>query len=215
MIVPDLPAHGQDQTPVADVTLQSYTEHICEILDAQSEPVILVGHSMGGVAITQAAEHRPDKISRLVYLSAFLPRDGESLLQLAQQDTESQVLPILVVAEAEGYTTVKDEGTRRALYGDCSSEDVARAQSLLEPDPLAPITTPVHISKENFGSVPRTYITCSQDKAISPGLQRQMYTATPCETVLSLDTGHSPFLSAPEALVDHLLTVAEPHGQMA
>ena len=215
VIAPDLPAHGQDKTLVAEVTLQGYAERICEVLDEQSEPVVLVGHSMGGVAITQAAEYRPDKIGHLVYLAAFLPRNGESLLQLAQQDAESLVLPNLIIAEAEGYTTVKDEGIRLAFYEDCSDEDVARAKSLLVPDPLAPVATPVQTSAENFGRVSRTYIACLRDRAVSHVLQKQMYTATPCQTVLSLDTSHSPFFSAPEALAAHLITVAEKQRQMA
>src|SRR5580692_1596120 len=67
-VAADLPGHGADQTPTAPVTPESYTARICEIAGAQSEPVILVGHSMGGIAITQAAEDCPDKIRALVYL---------------------------------------------------------------------------------------------------------------------------------------------------
>ena len=62
--------------PIPEISLQFYTDRVCRILDTQSEPVILVGHSMGGVVITQAAQHRPEKIKTLVYLSAMLPRNG-------------------------------------------------------------------------------------------------------------------------------------------
>lgn len=215
VIAPDLPAHGQDQTPLVEVTLQSYAKRIVEVLDAQPEPAILVGHSMGGVAITQAAEYRPHRISHLVYLAAFLPRDGESLLQLALQDTDSLVLPNLIVAEEEGYTTVKEEGIRPAFYGDCSDEDVKYAVPRLVLDPLAPVATPVEVSDDRFGRIPRTYITCLRDRAVSPDLQRRMYLASPCEQVLSLETSHSPFFSAPEALAAYLITLAERQGQMA
>lgn len=214
VFAPDLPGHGQDKTPIPEITLQSYTERIGGVLGQAGEPVILVGHSMGGIAITQAAEYWPDKIRTLVYLCAFLPRNGESLLQLAQQDRESLVLPHLIVAEAEGYTTVKEAGIRPAFYGDCSDEDVARAKSLWVPDPLAPVATPVQSSDKIFGHIPRTYITCLQDRAVSPALQKQMYTATPCQMVLSLDTSHSPFFSASEALVSHLAMVSEQQIQM-
>ncbi|MBA3922407.1 MAG: alpha/beta fold hydrolase, partial [Nostocaceae cyanobacterium] len=80
VIAPDLPSHGKDKTPIREVTLQSYTDRICEILTELIEPVILVGHSMGGLVITQVAEQCPDKIEKLVYLCAFLPGNGESLL---------------------------------------------------------------------------------------------------------------------------------------
>jgi hypothetical protein len=63
------------------------------------------------------------------------------------------------------------------------------------------------LTEANYGRVPRVYITCLQDRTISPTRQRTMYTATPCRTVLTLNTGHSPFFSAPEALVAHLLAL--------
>ena len=76
VVAPDLPGHGEDKTPIADVSLAAYTERVCEILDQQSEKVILVGHSLGGLSISQAAELRPENIEILVYLSAFLLKDG-------------------------------------------------------------------------------------------------------------------------------------------
>jgi pimeloyl-ACP methyl ester carboxylesterase len=93
VLAPDLPGHGEDKTPAAAVTLESYAHAICELSGAQTEPVILVGHSMGGVAITQAAENCPDSVAALVYLCAFLPRNGDSLATWASQDRESMVNP--------------------------------------------------------------------------------------------------------------------------
>ncbi len=74
---PDLPGHGDDRTPIPQVSLQGYADRICRVLDAQPEPVVLVGHSSGGLVISQAAEQRPDKVKMLVYLAAFLLRDCE------------------------------------------------------------------------------------------------------------------------------------------
>jgi len=202
---PDLPGHGKDKTPIPEISLQAYTDRVCRILDAQSEPVILVGHSMGGVVITQTAEYRPEKIKTLAFLTAFLLRNGEFLLQLAGADTEALVLSNLIMAEDRSYATVRDEGIKEAFYGDCSDEDVARAKSLLVPQAAAPFATPVNTSEEKFGRVRRVYISCLRDKAITPALQEKMYKALPCEKVISMDTSHSPFFSAPEELVGHLL----------
>ena len=206
-VAPDLPAQGKDKTPIAEVSLQSYADRVCDILDAQPEPAILVGHSMGGMVITQAAEYRPDRIRTLVYLCAFLPRNGESLLQLAQTDTEGLVLPNLVPADDQQSATVRDETIKDAFYGDCSDDDVARAKSLLVAQPLAPLAAPVTTTEANFGRVPRVYIECLKDRAIPPPLQKQMYTASPCRKVIAMDTSHSPFLSAPEQLVEHLTSL--------
>jgi pimeloyl-ACP methyl ester carboxylesterase len=204
---PDLPGHGRDKTPIPEISLQAYTDRVCQILDAQSEPVILVGHSMGGVVITQAAEYRPEKIKILVFLTAFLPQNGESLLQLAGGDTEALVLPNLIMAEDQSYATVREESIKEAFYGDCSDEDVKRAKSLLVPQAAAPFATPVKTSNERYGRVRRVYISCLRDQAISPALQEKMYQALPCEKVITMDTSHSPFFSAPEGLVGHLLSL--------
>jgi pimeloyl-ACP methyl ester carboxylesterase len=177
------------------------------VIDAQAEPVVLVGHSMGGAIITQAAEQRPDKIRTLVYLAAFLLRDGESLLQIARGDPQAQVLPNLVFAEDQSYATVREEVLKALFYGDCSAEDIALAKALLVPQSMAPLATPVHTTPQNFGRIPRVYIECLQDKAIAPSVQKKMYTALPCQKVIAMDTSHSPFFSAPEELVSHLTSL--------
>lgn len=203
---PDLPGHGRDKTPISEISLQAYVDRVCQILNAPSEPVILVGHSMGGLVITQTAEYRPEKIKVLVFLAAVLPRNGESLLQLTGGDTEALILPNLIMAEDQSYTTVRDEGIKEVFYGDCSDEDVARAKSLLGPEASAPLVTPVNTSEQKFGRVRRVYISCLRDKTITPALQEKMYKALPCEKVIPMDTSHSPFFSAPEKLVGHLLS---------
>jgi pimeloyl-ACP methyl ester carboxylesterase len=205
---PDLPGHGDDKTPVPEVSLQSYADRVCQVIDRQSEPVILVGHSMGGIVISQAAEQCPEKTETLVYLSGFLLPNGTSLVELSQSDTDSAVMQNLVVNEAEGVVTVREEARREAFYGDCSDEDVAWAKARLMPQPLAPLVTPVKITEENFGRIARVYIECLRDRAITPSTQRKMYTSLPCEKIISMDTSHSPFLSAPEELVSHLVSLA-------
>jgi pimeloyl-ACP methyl ester carboxylesterase len=210
VLAPDLPGHGQDKTPIAEISLQGYVDRVLTTIDAQPDPVILVGHSMGGVVITQAAEQRPDKIKTLVYLCAFLPRHGESLFALAQQDPESQIMPNLMPNEAEGWLALPAAVIQPVFYHDCDQADVALAQAAWTVrEPMAPVGTPVAISEANFGRIPRVYIQCLQDQALGPGLQKQMYTATPCHQVLSLNSSHSPFFSAPQSLTEHLLAAAQ------
>ena len=207
VIAPDLPGHGEDKRPIAEITLQAYSDRVCQILDEQSEPVILVGHSMGGVVITQTAEYRPEKIKKLVYVTAFLLQNGEFLLQHAEPDTEALVLPNLIMSEDQSYATVKEEALKEVFYADCSDEDVEFAKSRLVPQAAAPFATPVNTTVENFGRVPRVYISCLRDKAISPSIQEKLYQALPCEKVISMDTSHSPFFSVPEEFVNHLLSI--------
>jgi len=153
-------------------------------------------------------EERPEKIQTLVYLTAFLPQNDESLLQIARKNVDSLLMPNLVANEEQGYLTFKEGAPLKEIfYGDCPDEDVARAKSLLVPQAIVPMATPVRISVEHFGRVPRVYIECLRDRTISPSIQKMMYTATPCQTILSMETSHSPFFSAPQELVRHLTSL--------
>ncbi len=199
VIAPDLPSLGKDKTPITEISLETWTNSICQILDAQPELSILVGHSRGGIIISQAAEQRPDKVQRLVYVAAFLLRDGESLLQVAQGDGASPVLPHLVLSADQRSAAVREEAVQELFYGECPAEDIALARLLLAPEALAPSATPVHVTDANFGRVPRVYIECRRDKAVLPAVQKKMYTALPCAKVIAMDTDHCPMLSRPEA----------------
>ena len=207
VVAPDLPSLGMDRTPIAQISLDIWTNSVCQLLDAQAEPAILVGHSRGGILISQAAEKRPEKVKTLVYLAAYLLRNGEALLQVAQEYGSSMVLPNLLLAEDQSYATVREAALKEAFYGECSDDDIALARLLLVPEALSPSATPIRITESNFGRVPRVYIECLRDKAIPPALQKKMYTALPCQKDISLDTDHSPFFSAPDELVTHLLSL--------
>lgn len=116
---PDLPGSGDDPTPIPEVSLRSYADRISGVLDAQPEPAVLVGHSSGGVVVSQAAEQRPEKVKLLVYLAAFLLRDGETLFGVGENETGSLVLPNLVMSEDGASATLREDVIREALLHDC------------------------------------------------------------------------------------------------
>src|SRR5688500_15949225 len=80
----DLPGSGDDHTPPSEVTLDACAARLCEVLSDGSEPAIVAGNSMGGIIATQAAARCPARVAALVYVTAFIPRDGQSLLDLAK-----------------------------------------------------------------------------------------------------------------------------------
>lgn len=80
VIAIDLSRYGNKIPQTTDIFLDNYVNCVGEILSKQPSPVILVGHSMGGIVVSQVAEYYPEKISLSVYLAAFLLTDGQSLL---------------------------------------------------------------------------------------------------------------------------------------
>ncbi len=212
VIAVDLPGNGHDGTPLADVTLETYAEHVCGVLDSLEGPVVLVGHSLGGISISRAAELRPDKVAVLVYLTAVLLPDGATFMGTVSEESDLQRAleerPSWDLAADGTHVLYKMEQTQHRFYNDCSSEDVAWAQSMVVPQPVGPLVSPMRITDANFGRVPRIFVECLQDNAVSPEFARDMYTAMPCAEVITMPTGHSPFLSAPEELAGHLHALA-------
>jgi pimeloyl-ACP methyl ester carboxylesterase len=204
----DLPGSGEDTTPVAEVTLDAYADRVCEVL-AQGPPAVLVGHSMGGVVVTQAAARSPQLVDSLVYVAAFAPADGQSLLDLTQlpEGASDQVQANLVVDGDPPVATMPAGAARVAIYGCASDDAAAEAVRKRGPQPVAPFTQPVRIPDETraeFERLPRAYVTCLQDLAIPAALQHRMYVAAGCDPVIELDTDHAPMVSRTDKLISIL-----------
>lgn len=205
-IAPDLLSLGRDFTPTRSVTLASWTEQIVALVQAAPEPVVLVGHSRGGIVLSEVAERVPERIRALVYVSAFLLENGRSLRDAAAEDGNALVVPGVMIFDDEHQSvSMREESVREIFYGQCSEELVVLAQSLLRPEPLAPLATAVRTSPARFGSVPRIYVECTLDRAITHAAQRRMQTALPCRERVTLATDHSPFFSRAEELASVLL----------
>jgi pimeloyl-ACP methyl ester carboxylesterase len=205
VMAPDLLSLGIDATPPGSVTLRGWTDQIVTLAESSNEPLVLVGHSRGGIVLSEVAERIPERIRVLVYVTAFLLEDGRSLLDSTAEQPESLVPPAMIVADDHQTATVRDSALREAFYGRCSDDDVALARTLLKPEPLAPLATPVRTSAERFGRVPRVYVECTADRAITHAAQRRMQVALPCVKRVTLDSDHSPFFCCPDELAAVLL----------
>jgi pimeloyl-ACP methyl ester carboxylesterase len=201
---PELPAMGEDNGDPRDVTLLTWARFVADRVSAAPEPVVLVGHSRAGVVISQAAEMAPGRIRRLVYLAAYLLPAGRTLAVESRADAGSLVASNMVPSESGLTCALREEVVRQAFYGCCTDEDAAWAMARLRPEPLKPLVSSPRITDEHFGRVPRAYVECRRDHAISLASQQRMQAALPCDPVFTLDTDHSPFLSAPAALAELL-----------
>ena len=225
-------AFAVEPSPSAGVTQEDRTQAVvASVNDAASfadGKVILVGHSAGGMTISAVAEQSPDQLLAIVYLAGFMVPNGVSLLTMLQHETMSSALaPGLFVGDpaAIGATRINGGSTdpvyrsllKAAFYADLSDADFAEAAAQLhcdEPNTIALARS--DMTPGRFGTVPRHYIRCTQDRAIPLACQDHMIAAVDDtvggKTVIhTLDSSHSPFASQPDALSATLINVALGH----
>ena len=205
---PDLPGMGRDKTPIQEVTFDKTVNNLCDLIDSIEGKVILVGHSKNGIIISQAAEYRPEKIEKLIYLAAYLIPDGKTQKEYSAQDTEGWLKPYVTIHEETKSHTLQPEIFKEGLYHDCNDDITEMAKVILSHEPIESGIATLHLSEERFGSVPRDYIECTEDRAVTPFIQRKMYTETSCKKVYSMATSHSPFFSKSQELVNIFLEIA-------
>ncbi|SDN62157.1 Lysophospholipase, alpha-beta hydrolase superfamily [Lutimaribacter pacificus] len=192
----DLPGHGQDGTPYAQVTLDGYADAIADALDT---PAIVVGHSMGGYPITLAAERAPDMVQMLIYLCAYVPKPGLSLAQMRMEAPYQPLLPhIRMTPDRKGWT-VPDDILHDRFYHDCPPGTVEFAAANLCIQATQPTSVPVTVT-ERSSHIPRRYIRCSEDRTIPPEYQVTMTRDWPADHVVTMDCSHSPFFAKPRDL---------------
>jgi pimeloyl-ACP methyl ester carboxylesterase len=155
------------------------------------DPTVVVGHSYGGVAISEGAQ----AAAGLVYLCAFMLDTGESLLDAMQHQLPDWIE--LDEAQSSHLATRTDE----VLYGDCAPEVAEAAGARLTRQSVAAIATPQ--SAAAWKAVPSTYVVCEQDRAVPPPAQEAM--SARAGTVHRLPSSHAPFFSRPGDVTEIVL----------
>lgn len=209
VIVVELPGHGSDHTPAHTLTLDVYRDKVIEAIANLDEQVILVGHSMGGMVVTAVAEQVPSKISKLVYIGAFVPASGQSLGELANADPHSKLGPLLTQSADKLTLDVNRDSLTYLFINDGTS--IAKQQVLdnYRPEPAIPFGDKVALTKEGFGSVEKVYIKTLQDIVIAPDFQDRMIAGAGIKTTYSVNTSHSPFLARPQDVSALLLRIGQ------
>ncbi len=208
----DLPGHGDDHTALDQISLDSYTDAVIATVRQEPESVILVGHSMGGTVISQVAERLPERVVHLVYIAAFMLADGQSLFAVTQSSpgmAASLLGQNLVFGDGELF--VDPSNAIAVFMDDAPSLRASTAADRMRPEPLAPLATPIHVTAERWGSVPRTYVHTSNDRVLPIASQLELVAAAPGTGVVELATSHSPFLSEPEQLAAAIIAAASPN----
>jgi pimeloyl-ACP methyl ester carboxylesterase len=204
VIAPDLPGMGpQPGIASADVTLAGWADFVADLVRGVDGPVILAGHSRGGLVIGEAAERVPERVAGLIYVTAMIVLPGQTGMQ-AGRDPAAQPPP----DGAASPPAFSPERAKAIFYNCCTPEDADWAVARLEAEPPAPLHTPAGVTWARWGQVPRGYVECRQDQTLSLARQRRFQAAAPCNPVIALDTDHSPFLSTPRELAAAMVQMA-------
>ena len=186
-----------------DIDLEAHIADVIGVLEAEElRNVILVGHSYGGMVATGVADRVPDRISQLVYLDAFAPKDGQSLLDLQTEENRERVRED-AKKNGDGWRL-----TPSVPPPDTSPEDLAWVAAHRKPQPLKTFEQKIRLTGA-VDRLPRTYIYCLKSR---PGdVFRQFRDRASREkgwTVIDIDASHSPNVTAPEALAEILDRIA-------
>jgi len=165
------------------------------------EPVVLCGHSYGGVIITEAGIH--DRVTQLLYLTSVMPDAGQSQADLIGSE------PAPWLAPSEDGTVGVDPGMIREFFlQDCDEVTTEQALSRLTRQSLTPFTQPPR--QIAWQHKPATYIVCTEDLATPAEVQRRR--VRPGARVVEFDAGHHPFLSRPDAFAQTIAAEIDSSG---
>lgn len=198
-VIEQLPSAGPDAGQLGD--LNADVEHVRARLSELGGRVVVCGHSYAGVVMTQLADH--PAIERSVYVTAFWPAAGQSLLDLVGGQP-----PDWIVGRDDGALAITDdvERARHVLFGDLAAEEAANAHARLV---LQSAASFLASSGSRQRSHPSTYVLCTEDQCIPLALQEAM--GAQADDLLRLRSAHFVQLSHPDELADVLAeTVARP-----
>ncbi len=186
-----------------NISLETHIEDVLGVLEYEGlSDVVLVGHSYAGVVVTAVADRIPQRLSRLVFLDAVVPRSGQCLFDCAGQAFRERIEE-QVRTQGEGWRIPAASAERLGLTRD---EDINWAMPKLVPHPYRTFHEPVHLRGPAAPTVPRTYINCIGDKA--PGGPRSAQ-AEDIDDYHELPTGHDAMITAPEEVAELLLKIAQ------
>ena len=203
-IAPTLTGHRPSDDRLR-VTHDDYVASVIGALEDAGGPAVLVGHSFGGSVISRVAELRPERCQGLVYCSAFVPRDGESVADSLPAEF-IQFLEQAAAARDDRAIELPDSALRDGFANTADEETLARLRALLVPEPYAPIIDKLALPGFASLPIPMVYISCRDDRTMPPGTFHPGQSSRLAEpTVIEIDGDHESLFTAPERLADALL----------
>ncbi|TKY56388.1 Methylesterase 17 [Spatholobus suberectus] len=204
----DLKSAGIDHSDADSVlSFDDYNQPLMDFLSAlpENEQVILVGHSAGGLSVTQACHKFAKKIRLAVYVAATMLKLGfwtdedlkDGVPDLSEFGDVCQLGFGLGQDKPPTSALVKKEFQRKIIYPLSPQEDSTLAAMLLRPGPILALRSARFTEDGDVEKVPRVYIRTRHDSVVKPEQQEAMIKRWPPLSVYELDSDHSPFFSTP------------------
>lgn len=184
-------------------TFESYAEVVVKAMSEEDKRAVLVGHSLAGLTIPLVAARRP--VGRLVYLCALVPIPGRSFSEQLGIESDALSTEYLAGIEADESGSgrwIDEELAREILYADCDESHARAAIKRLRPQARTPYGVPCPL--DEIGTEKSTYISCSEDRLVSPAWSHRTATGLLNARLIELEGSHSPFLSRPKELATAL-----------
>jgi pimeloyl-ACP methyl ester carboxylesterase len=200
VLTPEIPWTFNTNNKKQKFDLHKSINELNGLIDCLDNQIILVGHSLGGVIASMICAHNPEKISRAIYISGFIPKIGQSINDLGQLMTDSIIATNIRVNEKGRILVVPENVIKKGFYHDCDETDYLFAKSLLQPQLASTFLMPVEYNVEVISNVINIYIENLDDRAVPISAQRIMQKNIPINKVEKITSGHSPFFSRPHEL---------------
>lgn len=214
VVAPDLAGCGSDKTPVADVSLDRWVTDVSNLVKGDSQKAILVGHSRGGLVVSQVAERTTPNVAAIVYLTALMLPDGRAAMELPAIMTEEGFDGASLSQRAgfgmtpDGQSMFAQASLLTAFYSNCTEEDRAFAVPRVGSEAIAPTMAKLSLTASRWGSLPRIYIETTRDNVLPIEAQRAMIARSKPTEVHSLDADHMPIFNDVERTAGILQDVA-------
>jgi pimeloyl-ACP methyl ester carboxylesterase len=189
-----------------DIGLSTHIQDVLAILDDKNlHNVLLVGHSYGGMVITGVADKAVERIAKLIYLDAHVPKDGQSFGDIVGP----QIMDIMrQVAKATGQGWLVPTPPPEH-FGITLEADIAFVKSKLVPQPIKTFEEPVHlITNPATFTVPRTYIYLNKPPLGSFDGFAKMARSSKDWSYYEMATGHDAMILEPQKLAELFIKIA-------
>jgi putative intracellular protease/amidase len=207
VVVVNLPAHGADNTYGVGIGLSDYVKTVSGAINAQSGKVVLVGHSMAGAVVSQVAENMPNKIDKLIYVSAYLPKNGENVTGITNKFLNNKPIEVFEFNKDYSLVSIKKDVLPTVVCADCPDYMKEILVKYHRAEPTKGLNDNVTLGAK-FAAIPKYYISTKNDYAVPYALQQQMIKDNgTVKKVYEMNTSHLPFVAQPQEFLSILTSI--------